>query len=133
MKNVKSKIWELLKSDTVIKSYTGGDEKDPRVYLGWPSKKIGFSDQYHAYIIFYETGCESVLNRDNEIYTIQIFSKSMELNENIFSRIDSIFRGKVININSYTNLSILRENKIDFGDEEDDIKRKVVNYRFAII
>jgi hypothetical protein len=134
MKDIKQAIYSTLEEDAQIRQLTGHSQEDPRLYYIYPPVHIELTEDTPAYITYYELFSSApFLTREEEVYSIDIWSREMSRNEDIYNRIDQLLNHKVILFTSHHNLAIVRESKRDLFEETSGIHHKVIQYRIISI
>ncbi len=134
MKDIKQAIYSILEEDTQIRQLTGYSQDDPRLYYFYPPVHIELTEDKPAYITYYELYTSApFLTREEEIYSIDIWSREMSRNEEIYSLIDQLLNHKIILFANHYNLAIVRESKRDLFEESSGVHHKVIHYRVISI
>jgi len=134
MKDIKQALYSILKGDTQIQQLIGYTQNDPRVYYFYPPQHIELIDETPAYITYYElVSSAPFLIREEELYCIDIWSREMSRNEDIFNRIDLLLNHNIIIFTNHYNLATVRESKKDLFEESSGVYHKAIHYRIISI
>lgn len=134
MKDIKEAIYQTLRDDAVLQGMLGYSPQDPRIYYFYPPEEIELSDSKPAYITYYELMAPPpYLEREEELYCIDIWGREMGLNEDIFQRVDALLHRKTLLFTNHYNLVTLRELKRDLFEADRGVYHKVIHYRVVSI
>jgi hypothetical protein len=134
MKEVKEAIYGKLKADATLGSLLGASDDDPRIYYYFPPEGIGISPAVPAYITYYELSTAApFIEREEEVYAIDIWAGSLSQLEDVFSRVDTLLNRKFLSLTDYYHLLTLRELKRDLFEPERRLYHKAVHYRVIFI
>lgn len=134
MKDIKQAIYQTLRDDVVLQGMLGYSVEDPRIYYFYPPEEVELSDAKPAYITYYELITPPpYLQREEELYCIDIWGRDMGLNEDIFEKVDALLNRKSLLCTNHYHLVTLRELKRDLFEADRGIYHKVIHYRVVSI
>jgi len=134
MKDIKEASDKTLRDDAVLQGMLDYTPEDPRIYYFYPPEEIELGDSKLAYITYYELVTPPpYLEREEELYCIDIWGREMGLNEDIFERVDALLNRKSLLFTDHYNLITYRELKRDLFEANRGLYHKVIHYRVVSI
>lgn len=141
MKTIDKWVYSTLKDDATLLGYTGGSESDPRVYADHIPVELftKFSGIIGAAVSYYLSGGGGhslgviyALSVPDEIYSIDIYSRSKSVMNNCFERINTMLNEELqASITGWKVQRISRVAQIDLYISDDHIRHKHLEYLFA--
>lgn len=135
MQDIKEAISTTIRDDATVRTLTGYTSSDPRVYYAWQPRTYIINNLKPAYITFYiPTGSYDDWNREQEIYTINIYSENPNTNDSILKRLDKLLHNQILTDtqdNYITNSVRITQN--DSYDDEQLVYIKSLNFQYTIV
>ena len=120
MLDIKKVIYPKLRDDSTLQGLTGYTASDPRIYFAWIPKSVIIDSSKPAYIVYYQSsGNKTSWDREEELYSFTLYSRSPDLNESIFNRMDALLHNQVLTGATDNHLVNLRR-IMQFDTYEDD-------------
>jgi hypothetical protein len=110
MKEVRTLLYNTIADDATFKDLTGATTVDPRLYWHWTPQRVVINASRTGYGVYYRSGTirdSSGVNhaaRDDQVYTIEIYSKDSDNCDDIADRIVELFRDQQFSTTGYNIL-----------------------------
>lgn len=110
MKEIRVLVFETIKDDSTFKTLTGATASDPRIFWQFTPQRVNVTSSRHTYAVYYRSGTISttdkvdVAGREDQVYTVEIYSKTPEGCDDVADRLVDIFRDRQFTTNTYSVL-----------------------------
>lgn len=110
MKEIRVLVYETIRDDATFKALTGAIASDPRIFWQFTPQKVQVTDSRHTYIVYFRAGTVTtvdkvdVAGREDQVYTIEIYSKTPQGCDDVADRLVDMFRDRQFATNTYSVL-----------------------------
>jgi hypothetical protein len=110
MKEIRVLVFETIKDDSTFQNLTGATASDPRIFWQFTPQKVQVTDSRHTYAVYFRSGTISttdkvdVAGREDQVYTIEIYSKTPDGCDVVADRLVDMFRDRQYTTNTYSVL-----------------------------
>lgn len=110
MKEIRKLVYQIIRDDATFKILTGATASDPRIFWQFTPQKVNVTDSRHTYVVYFRSGTISTTDKVNEagredqVYTIEIYSKTSDGCDDVADRLVDMFRDKQYTTATYSVL-----------------------------